>query len=108
MPYNLLMAPAQIARCNRALPASKHLSTTRITHAWGNHVSQHDAVVLSADGIREVIAALRANPEPGDTYADRDLNHLDTNDLNLAHMDDTLASVLLDPEDGNMLFGVCL
>lgn len=98
MPYNLHMSPIQIARCNRVLPSSNQLVTTRITHAWdgGSKHTEVDAVVLSADAIRRVAAALQANPE--DACGDLDLEYLDA----------TLLSVLNDAEDTNMLFGICL
>ena len=95
MPYNLCMSAAQIARCNRAL-GTNQLSTTRITHHWNGRSSEEDVVLLNADGIRGVVAALRANPEDP------------CNDIDLEDLDLTLLSVLEDPEDCGMLFGICL
>ena len=96
MPYNLCMSASQIARCNRALTTNQ-LTTTRITHHWnGGFRSQHDVVLLSADGIRDTVAALRANPEDA------------CNDIDLEDLDLTLLSVLDHPEDCGMLFGICL
>lgn len=95
MPYNLQMSPSQIARCNRALNAEE-LAPTRITHHWNGHSSEEDVVILTAEEIRRAVAALRANPEdPGE-------------DFNLEDLDLTLLSVLNDPEDCGMLFGICI
>jgi hypothetical protein len=107
MSYNLCMSAAQIARCNRAL-GSNRLSITRINRTWLGVTTQEDVVVLTAEGIREVIAALRNNPESTDSYRDEEFADLSLEDLNLAYMDRTLELVLEDAEDPNMLFGVCL
>jgi len=101
MPYNLCMSASQIARCNRVLTTTNQLTTTRITHHWNGHhwngrSSQEDVVLLSAEGIRETVAALRANPEDA------------CNDIDLEDLDLTLLSVLDHPEDCGMLFGICL
>lgn len=96
MPYNLCMSASQIARCNRVLSASDQLTTTRITHHWNGRSSEEDVVLLSADEIRSVVAALRAKPEDA------------CNDINLEDLDLTLLGVLKHPEDCNMLFGICL
>jgi hypothetical protein len=105
MPYNLHMSAAQIARCNRAL-GSDQLSTTRIIHTGGGVATEHEVVQLSAPGIREVIDALRARPEPCDT-AEPDVG-ADLDQFNLAYLASTLELVLEDEEDPEMLFGVCL
>ncbi len=105
MPYNLCMSQAQIARCNRAL-GKDQLSTTRIIHTGGGVATEEDVVQLTAQGIREVIDALRNNPEPCDT-AEPDMG-ADLEELNLAHLTSTLELVLEDEEDPDMLFGVCL
>jgi hypothetical protein len=95
MPYNLQMSPVQIARCNRAL-GSQQIVTTRITRTWQGQTLEDDAVLLDAEGIRNLVAALRANPE----------HH--NNDIDLEDLDLTLLSVLEDPEDTNILYGICL
>jgi len=107
MSYNLCMSAAQIARCNRALGRDQ-LSITRINRTWLGVTTQEDVVVITAEGIREVITALRNNPESTDSYRDEDFMQLSIEDLNLAEIDRTLELVLEDEEDPNMLFGVCL
>lgn len=108
MPYDLLMSPVQIARCNRALGGDR-LSVTRITHRWPLcRPCEVDVVQLSREGIREVIAALRAHPESTDRYRDEDVLALSRDEMDLADIDLTLEQVLKDEEDPNMLFGICI
>jgi len=96
MSYNLCMSASQIARCNRALSSDAQLSTTRIIHNWNGRSSEHDVVLLSPEGILHTVAELRANPEDP------------CNDIDLEDLDLTLLSVLKDPEDQTMQFGICI
>jgi hypothetical protein len=108
MYYNLCMSANQIARCNRALPSTHHLRNTQITRTWNDITTQEDVVLLTAEGIHTVIAALRANPESTDRYRDEDFESMDIEQLNLADIDTTLELVLEDAPSENMLHGVCI
>ena len=102
MYYNLCMSAAQIARCNRAL-GSNTLTTTTIKHEWpGCNTINVDVVILDADGIRSVLAALRANPED----IGQEDNTLEWH--NLDGLEEALFLTLQAPEGDGMLHGICL
>lgn len=108
MPYNLCMSPAQIARCNRAL-LGEQIAETTIARTWAGRTTLERVVQLDADGIRRVIDALRARPEPGDELAAERWDDATLEDLNVSHLADTLELVLDEAEeDPNFLQGVCL
>jgi len=125
MYYNLCMSVNQIARCNRSLPSEHQLNTTRIVRTRNGRTSEEvwitftatvtdpgyageDVVVLTAEGIRNVIAALRARPESTDRYRDEDFDYMDIDAVNLADIDIVLESVLEESTGPNMLHGVCI
>lgn len=101
MSYRLIMSSSQIARCNRAL-GREELATTAVRHDWPlAEPITVDVVLLDAQGISEVIAALKANPEdigPDDGTVEW---------LNLDGMEEALFLTLQEPE-GTMLHGICL
>jgi len=108
MPYNLCMSQAQIARCNRAL-LGEQIAETTITRTWDGRTTLEQVVVLDADGIRRVIGALRARPEPGDDLPVERWDGATLEEINVSYLADTLELVLEEAEeDPNLLQGVCL
>ena len=107
MPYNLIMSPAQIARCNRAL-GSDVLSMQLVSRTWDGVTTQEEVVVLDRAGIRGVISALRERPEAGDHYRSEDFQQMSIEAWDLANIADTLELVLNEDEDPNMLHGIRL
>lgn len=103
MHYNLLMSPQQIARCNRAL-GGEHLVETTISRTWAGTTTQERVVPMDAEAIRQLVAALRARPEPADRYRDEDFDSMSLEEIEMSEIDIVLASILREPaDDPNLL-----
>jgi len=94
VPYNIIMSPAQLARCNRALPPEHQLTLTEIVHRPPLAKATIERVVrLDAGGLRRTLDALRANPEPHG------------GDPDLIYLEGCFEDTLVEPEDDGMLHG---
>lgn len=106
MSYNLCMSREQIARCNTAL-GREALTRTTVRHTLpGNSVGYITEVVeISREGIQEVIAALKANPQDIGPKPDGD-GILAWHNLNV--LEECLFMTLQEPENDGVMHGICL